>query len=76
MAAATKTALSPHAFASQARNGVNLDFAANPNHYRLAAKVGKAKPKRAPAPNLTPRLVLELTLKCETSQLPDSDYDE
>ena len=53
----------------------NLDFAANPNHYR-ANRVGKAKPGVSRAMDLSPRLVLALSLECETTQMPDPDFEE
>jgi hypothetical protein len=49
-----------------------LDFAANPNHYRVAKKTGKAKPKPARGIDRSPRLLLE----CDTSQLLDPDFGE
>ncbi|MBZ5652174.1 MAG: hypothetical protein LAO18_17015 [Acidobacteriia bacterium] len=49
-----------------------LDFAANPNHYRVAEKAGKSKPKRARGIDRSPRLLLE----CDTSQLLDPDFGE
>ncbi len=53
----------------------NLDFAANPNHYR-ANRVGKTKAGASPAMNLSPRLVLGLSLECETTQILDPDFEE
>jgi len=87
MAVSPKTPLPPEVFVSLAMGSVDwdaatasrpapLDFAPNPDHYRVAGKSGKAKPKRAPAPDQARRLVLELTLEFETSQLLDSDYVE
>jgi hypothetical protein len=49
-----------------------LDFAANPNHYRVSQKAGKSKPKRARGIDRSPRLLLE----CDTSQLLDPDFGE
>ena len=49
-----------------------LDFAANPNHYRVTKKTGKAKPKPARGIDRSPRLRLE----CDTSQLLDPDFGE
>ncbi|MGZ4731676.1 MAG: hypothetical protein ACXVZH_06000 [Terriglobales bacterium] len=49
-----------------------LDFAANPNHYRVAEKAGKPKPNRTRGIDRSPRLLLE----CDTSQLLDSDFGE
>ena len=55
-----------------------LDFAANPNHYRVngSGRVEKAKPRSAGGINLSPRVVLGLSLKCETTQLLDPEYEE
>ena len=53
-------------------NPVKLDFAANPNHYRVAQKTGKSKPKPARGIDRSPRLLLE----CDTSQLLDPDFGE
>jgi hypothetical protein len=55
-----------------------LDFAANPNHYRATGrgKVAKAKPRRARGIDLSPRLVLGLSLECETIQILDPDFEE
>jgi hypothetical protein len=54
-----------------------LDFAANPNHYRTNGKVAKLKPRqRARGADLSPRLLLKLSLECETSQLLDPDFAE
>ena len=49
-----------------------LDFAANPNHYRVAEKARESKPKRARGIDRSPRLRLE----CDTSQLVDPDFGE
>ena len=49
-----------------------LDFAANPNHYRVSQKTGKPKHKRARGIDRSPRLLLE----CDTSQLLDPDFGE
>jgi hypothetical protein len=55
-----------------------LDFAASPNHYRVnrRGKVGKAKPKGARGVDLWPRLVLGLSLECQTIQILDPDFEE
>lgn len=55
-----------------------LDFAANPNHYRVngGGRVEKTKPSSARGTNLSPRLVLGLSLKCETTQVLDPEYEE
>jgi hypothetical protein len=55
-----------------------LDFAANPNRYRVNArgKVGKAKPRGVRGIDLSPRLVLGLSLECETIQILDPDFEE
>ena len=54
-----------------------LDFAANPNHYHPNGKAVKVKPRqRARGVDLSPRMVLELSLECETTQLLDPDYGE
>ena len=53
-------------------NPVKLDFAANPNHYRVAEKPAKSKPKPARGVDRSPRLRLE----CDTSQLLDPDFGE
>jgi hypothetical protein len=52
-----------------------LDFAANPNHDR-ANRVGKAKAGVSRAMDLSPRLVLGLSLECEATQTPDPDFEE
>ena len=52
-----------------------LDFAGNPNHYR-PNPFGKAKPRAASRINLSPRLVLGLSLECETAQMMDPDFEE
>jgi hypothetical protein len=52
-----------------------LDFAGNPNHYR-ANQVGKAKPSAGRRFDLSPRIVLGLSLECETAQILDSDFEE
>jgi hypothetical protein len=52
-----------------------LDFARNPNHYRVN-RVGKAKPRVARGFDLSPRLVLGLSLECETAQMLDPDFEE
>ncbi len=52
-----------------------LDFAGNPNHYR-ADRVGKAKPKVGRGFDLSPRIVLGLTLECEAVQLLHPDFEE
>ena len=52
-----------------------LDFAGNPNHYRVN-RVGKAKPRVARGIDLSPRLVLGLSLECETAQILDPDFEE
>ena len=52
-----------------------LDFAGNPNHYRVN-RVGKAKPRLARTFDLSPRLVLGLSLEYETAQILDSDFEE
>ena len=88
MAVSSKTPLPPDVFVSLITGSVDwdaatalarpapLDFTPNPDHYRVSGKSGRATPKRAPAPDLAPGLVLELTLECEASQMPDSDYVE
>jgi hypothetical protein len=52
-----------------------LDFAGNPNHYRVN-RVGKAKPSVSRAIDLSPRLELGLSLECETTQMADPDFEE
>ena len=51
-----------------------LDFAGNPNHYRLP--LGKLKPRAARRIDLSPRLVLGLSLECQTTQMTDPDFEE
>src|SRR5216683_1593130 len=51
---------------------LRLDFAANPNHYRVNGKAGRSKPhKRAQGIDLSPRLVL--SLECQVVQAPESE---
>jgi hypothetical protein len=52
-----------------------LDFAANPNHYRTNG-LKKAKLSGARGMDLSPRLVLGLSLECETNQILDPDFEE
>jgi len=52
-----------------------LDFAGNPNHYRLGP-LGKLKPRAARRIDLSPRLVLGLSLECQTTQMTDPDLEE
>jgi hypothetical protein len=52
-----------------------LDFAGNPNHYR-PNQLGKVKPRAARRIDLSPRLVLGLSLECETAQMMDPDFEE
>jgi hypothetical protein len=52
-----------------------LDFAANPNHYRTNG-LKKAKLRGARGMDLSPRLVLGLSLECETNQILDPDFEE
>jgi len=51
---------------------IRLDFAANPNHYRVSQKVRESKPRRARRIDRSPRLLLE----CHTSQVLDPDFGE
>jgi hypothetical protein len=55
-----------------------LDFAANPNRYRANGRtsVGKAKPRAARGMDLSPRLVLGLSVECETAQILDPPFEE
>jgi hypothetical protein len=55
-----------------AASAAKLDFAANPNHYRVSQKDRESKPKRARGTDRSPRLLLE----CDTSQLLDPDFGE
>ena len=50
---------------------VRLDFAANPNHYRVSQKARESKPRQAGI-DRSPRLLLE----CDTSQAMDPDFGE
>jgi hypothetical protein len=52
-----------------------LDFAANPNQYRVNG-LKKAKLRGARGMDLSPRLVLGLSLQCETTQILDPDFEE
>ena len=67
----------PEAFFSSEKiaRPAKLDFAGNPNHYRVN-RVGKAKPRVARGIDLSPRLVLGLSLECETAQILDPDFEE
>jgi len=53
-----------------------LDFVPNPNRYRVSKKteIGKSTPARAV--DFSPRLLLELSLKCEVDQLRDPEFGE
>jgi hypothetical protein len=87
MAVAPKTARSPAPTPSPAEakvdlpaappvpEPVNLDFAANPNHYRakVHGKVEKAKPRQGPQVDSPPRL--ELNVQCDAAQEQDSDKE-
>ena len=87
MAVAPKTARSPAPppstaeakvdlpVASPVPEPVNLDFAANPNHYRakVHGKVEKAKPRQGPRVDSSPWL--ELNVQCDAAQEQDSDKE-
>jgi hypothetical protein len=54
-----------------------LDFAANPNHYRINGngKVKKAKPRQGPRVDLSPRLELSLNVQCDVVQEEDAEIE-
>jgi hypothetical protein len=52
-----------------------LDLGGNPNHYR-ANQVEKARRSAERRFDLSPRIVLGLSLECETSQMLDPDFEE
>jgi hypothetical protein len=56
---------------------VMLDFAANPNHYRVSGngKVKKSKPAQDPRLDRSPRLQLSLTVQCGTVQEKDDGVE-
>ena len=62
-------------FLEKSARPVKLDLAGNPNHNR-ANQVGKAKPSAGRRFDLSPRIVLGLSLECETSQMLDPDFEE
>jgi hypothetical protein len=89
MAVATKTALSPAPSPSVAAGvpdlptpaldqpPVKLDFAPNPNHYRVKGKVKvkKAKPRQSPRVDLSPRLKLSLNVERDAAPEQDPEVD-
>ncbi len=56
---------------------VKLDFAANPNHYRVNGngKAKKSKPRQVPRVDLSPRLELSLSVQCEAAQEQDAEME-
>jgi hypothetical protein len=55
---------------------LKLDFAANPNHYRVDGYGGRLKPKpvrTSPQRNLARRPVLSLALLCDNMQVPNDN---
>jgi hypothetical protein len=50
-----------------------LDFAANPNHYRVSGNgIKTPQPSKNPRMDQSPRLKLRLTVQCEVIQEQDS----
>jgi hypothetical protein len=62
-------------FWKKAHDPAKLDLAGNPNHYR-ANQVEKARRSAERRFDLSPRIVLGLSLECETSQMLDPDFEE
>jgi hypothetical protein len=52
-----------------------LDFAPSPNDYKTAAKKHAGAKERQPRSNQSPRLVLSLSLQCETVQVQDPEME-
>ena len=52
-----------------------LDFAPSPNQYKAAAEKHAGAKGRQPRSSLSPRLVLSLSLQCETVQVQDPEME-
>jgi len=60
------------------RSNPRLDFAASPNRYRPSDNGDKSSPPRKPMQriDLSPRLMLSLSLQCESIQAQDGEAEE
>jgi hypothetical protein len=62
-------------FLEKSARPAKLDLAGSPNHDR-ENRPGKVKPRVGRGFDLSPRIVLGLSLECETAQMLNPDFEE